>query len=143
MKSPSKKKIIKFEKQFAEWFKKNHKKLGFSRIIRGDIHKCPDFIMLRDGLEVGVELETIASNFILHKHDSSKVDEIWCLEKDIDLEKPIRVVTELVFKGPRKVTFSFNSELYKKFKEFCDKNAIMMSRKIEIWMEEFLKGDKK
>jgi len=26
--------IVKSEKQFAEWFKKNYKKLGFSKIIR-------------------------------------------------------------------------------------------------------------
>ena len=42
----------------------------------------------------------------------------------------------------QKVTLSIDKDLYKKFHEFCEDNAIMISRKIEIWMEEFLKNEK-
>lgn len=42
----------------------------------------------------------------------------------------------------RKVTISIDDDIYVKFQEYCEKNAIMMSRKIEIWMEEFLKKSK-
>jgi hypothetical protein len=42
-----------------------------------------------------------------------------------------------------KVTLSLNSKVYREFREYCDKNAIMISRKIEIWIENFLKNTKK
>jgi len=41
-----------------------------------------------------------------------------------------------------KVTLSLNSKVYREFREYCDANAIMMSRKIEIWIENFLKESK-
>ena len=41
--------IIKSEKQFAEWFKKNYRKFGYEKILRKDIRECPDFIMLKSG----------------------------------------------------------------------------------------------
>lgn len=44
-------KIIKTERDFAVWFRKNYKKIGYSKIVRGDISRCPDFIMLRRGKE--------------------------------------------------------------------------------------------
>lgn len=56
---------IKNEFEFKQWFRKNYKKLGFSKIIRGDIKTCPDFIMLKDNKKVNVELETPASDFIV------------------------------------------------------------------------------
>ena len=42
----------------------------------------------------------------------------------------------------KKVTLSVDSKLYEEFQKHCEKNAIMLSRKIEIWMEEFLKNEK-
>ena len=39
----------------------------------------------------------------------------------------------------KKVTLSINSEIYEEFQKYCEENAIMLSRKIEIWMEDFLK----
>lgn len=39
----------------------------------------------------------------------------------------------------KKVTLSLDSKVYDEFRKYCDKNAIMLSRKIEIWIEEFLK----
>ena len=38
----------------------------------------------------------------------------------------------------KKVTLSLNSELYDEFQEYCEENAIMLSRKIEIFIENFM-----
>ena len=35
----------------------------------------------------------------------------------------------------QKVTLSIDSEVYKNFKEHCEENAIMLSKKIELWMK--------
>ena len=59
----TKKKVIKNESELKKWVIKNYKKLGYSAIVRKDIGICPDLIMIRDGKEVRVELETVASNF--------------------------------------------------------------------------------
>ena len=135
--------IIKNERQFADWFKENYKKLGYSKILRGDISRCPDFIMLRDGKEVGVELETVSSNFLAHKHQLDKVDEILCLVKDIELGKPVKEVKQLTFEGNRKVTLSIESEVYEKFKKYCEENAFILSKKLELDMKKELEEDKK
>ena len=45
----------------------------------------------------------------------------------------------------KKVTLSLDSKTYDEFKEYCNKNAIMLSKKIEIWIKNFLdeaKNDK-
>lgn len=39
----------------------------------------------------------------------------------------------------KKVTLSLESKVYDNFQKYCEKNAIMLSRKIEIFMEDFLK----
>jgi len=89
------KKIIRSELEFSQWFKKNFKKLGYEKILKKDSGKFPDFIMLKKGKGVGIELETLSSNFILHKHDKSKVDEIVCLKKDVDIGVPTLEVKSL------------------------------------------------
>jgi len=90
-------KIIRSELEFSKWFKKNFKKLGYDEIVKDKKGKFPDFIMLRKGKNVGVELETLSSNFILHKHDITKVDEIVCIKKDIRLKVPVREVKGLKY----------------------------------------------
>lgn len=136
-------KIIKNEKQFAEWFRGNYKKLGFSKMIRGDISRCPDFIMLRDGKEIGIELETVASNFLAHKHQLDKVDEIICLVKDVELGKPVKEVKGLKFEGNIKVTLSIDSKIYDDFQKYCDDNAIMLSKIIELDMKKKMEEARK
>ena len=42
----------------------------------------------------------------------------------------------------KKVTLSFDSKVYDKFRKYCEENAIMLSKKIEIWMKEFLESKK-
>ena len=95
--------IIRNEAELSKWFVNNHKKLGYSKIIRKDIGKFPDFIMLKNKKEVLVELETLSSNFILHNHDEKKVDEIICIKNDIEnnvLKIPIIELNNLKY-APR------------------------------------------
>lgn len=88
-------KNIKNEYQLKKWFEKNFKKLGYYKIIRKDIGKFPDFIMLKNNKKVGVELETLSSNFILHNHDKRKVDEVICIKNDIEIGIPTREIKQL------------------------------------------------
>ena len=44
----------------------------------------------------------------------------------------------------KNVTLSLDEETYEEYKEFCKKNAIALSRSIEVFMEEKIKnGGKK
>lgn len=74
------------EREFRGWFKENYLLLGFDDIIEDNKNKTPDFIMLKDGEKVKVELETFSSNFILHGHKKEDVDVVICLLKDKDIE---------------------------------------------------------
>ncbi len=95
-----KKLIISSESEFSLWFLKNYKKLGYDKIIRGDIHKFPDFIMSKNNKEIKVELETELSNFILHKHNIKDVDEIICIKNNLGkgiIKKPIIKIKDLEY----------------------------------------------
>lgn len=78
------------EKDFHDWVFFNYNLLGFDRIITENRVRFPDFIMLKDGKEVRVEVETLSSNFILHKHNPKEVDLVICLVKNKEL--PVKVV---------------------------------------------------
>lgn len=39
----------------------------------------------------------------------------------------------------KKVTLSFDSKIYERFKKFCKDNAIMLSKKLELEMESIMK----
>ena len=45
--------------------------------------------------------------------------------------------------GKKKVTLSIDSKIYKDFQKYCESHAIMLSKKIELIMEEIMKGGKK
>jgi hypothetical protein len=40
----------------------------------------------------------------------------------------------------KKVTLSLEDSIYKKFQEYCDKNAIMLSKNVEIIMREIMEN---
>jgi len=42
----------------------------------------------------------------------------------------------------KKVTLSVEEKVYKDFQKFCDKNAIMLSKRIELAMKEIMEGKK-
>ena len=35
----------------------------------------------------------------------------------------------------QKVTLSIDTDIYKHFRSYCEENAIMLSKKIELWMK--------
>ncbi len=41
----------------------------------------------------------------------------------------------------KKVTLSIDRRVYDSFKKFCDKNAIMLSKRIEIEMKKIMGGE--
>ncbi|MEK6848190.1 MAG: hypothetical protein AABX65_00990 [Nanoarchaeota archaeon] len=41
--------------------------------------------------------------------------------------------------GQKNVTLSLDDETYEKYREFCKKNAIALSKSIELFMEEKIK----
>ncbi len=43
----------------------------------------------------------------------------------------------------KKVTLSLDDHVYKQFQTYCEDNAIMLSKKIELFMKEFLTTEKK
>ena len=92
-------KKIRSESEFKVWFKNNFRKLGYTKIIKDNKGKFPDFIMLKNKKRVGVELETLSSNFILHKHNPRKVNEVVCVKRDISLGIPTREVKELHYES--------------------------------------------
>lgn len=138
-------KTIKKESELKKWFIDNYPKLGYSKIIRKDIGICPDFIMSKDGKEIRVELETVTSNFLLHKHSFDDVDEIICVKKDIELKKPIIEINELNFKGStkRKVTLSMEDTVYDAYQKYCKENGLLLSRQVEMMMIKEIGGKKK
>ncbi len=42
----------------------------------------------------------------------------------------------------KKVTLSVESSVYNEFQKYCEENAIMLSKKMEIFMKEFLENQK-
>jgi len=130
-------KIVKNEKEFAEWFIRNYRKFGFSKIIKRNISTSPDFILLKNNKKIGVELETLASNFILHKHKISKIDLVFCLVKDVNLGITTIEIKDLEYQPKfRKVTLSINDKVYNKFQTFCRNNDINLSRRVERLIKE-------
>lgn len=45
--------------------------------------------------------------------------------------------------GKKRVTLFVESEIYDKFKEYCDKNGLVLSKRFERFMEGELKNKKK
>jgi len=45
--------------------------------------------------------------------------------------------------GQKNVTLSLDEDTYEKYKEFCKKNAVALSRSIEVFMEDKTKKGEK
>ncbi len=43
----------------------------------------------------------------------------------------------------KKVTLSLEADVYEEFQDFCEKNAIMLSKKIELAIKDILEKNKK
>lgn len=63
-------------------------------------------------------------------------------DKEIMTKIDVKDVLKKAKKKParEKVSFTFDSEVYKKFQEKCDKNKVAMSRVIEELMLQFIEG---
>ena len=105
--------IIYKESEFKMGFEKNYKRFGYSKILRKDIGIFPDFIMLKNDKQVRVELETRVSNFIIHGHSIKDVDDVLCIEKDINLNTNVIQVDDLTFVPKERITITIDKELLK------------------------------
>ena len=45
--------------------------------------------------------------------------------------------------GQKNVTLSLDKGVYEKYKEYCKKNAVALSRSIEVFMEDKVKKEEK
>lgn len=107
---------IRNESDLRNWFKKNYKKLGFTKIIKHDEGKFPDFLMLEGNKKIRVELEVKSSNFILHKHPVNRVDKVVCAIKDVELEVPLIEIPNIkIIKFDKKTPFSLEEQIYNIF----------------------------
>lgn len=77
------------ERDFNEWFYENYSLCGFDAIKERFAQQFPDYIMLKDGFEIRVELEVASSNFIAHRHDPAGVDVVLCLWIDKPISVPV------------------------------------------------------
>lgn len=116
---------IKDELDFKNWFKKNYKKLGFSKIIKSDNMRFPDFVVSENGKRTRVELEIKSSHFNLHKHNPKKVDKVVCIINDEKLEVPIIEVKgiKIVKWNAKDSNYSTKEQIYNLFK----KNKVVTS----------------
>jgi len=141
---------IKNELDFKRWFEKNFRKLGYLKIIKKDSGIFPDYIMLREDKEVGVELETLLSNFLLHKHSLKDVDEIVCVEKDIKIKKPVIKARGLRYESDivrvsatvNEETSNFINILLKKGSKYRNKSHVIESA-IKLLKKDEEKNEKK
>lgn len=109
---------IRNESDLRNWFKKNYKKLGFSKILKSNTKKFPDFIVLENRKKFYVELETKSSNFILHKHPNKKNVIVICIINDVKLKVPTIVIDKIrLMKFEEGDSFySIKKQIYKLFK---------------------------
>lgn len=105
-------KEISSEGEIVSWFKKNYKELGYDKIIKENKNTFPDFVMLKEGKKLNVEIEIKSSFFFLHKHPLDKVDEIICLEEDKKIDKKIILLENFRYLPPKakRVSISLNEE---------------------------------
>lgn len=123
-----------FEKEFHNWFKENYKLLGFDKLIVELKRGFPDFIMEMDGAILRIEIETVSSNFILHKHDPKKVDLVICMVKDRDLCVPIIEIRKFGGNFPHK-TIIVTSKIKKRLDRLklvgCESDNMTIERVLD------------
>ncbi len=133
--------MVRNESEFKDWFLDNFKTLGYSKIIKDNKGKFPDFFMLKNNKKIGVELETLLSNFILHRHNAEKVDEVVCIIKDISLKVPTIKVEGLKYESNTKRISATIDEKTEKIIEELLKKGIYRNKSHVI--EEAIKFFKK
>lgn len=83
----------------------------------------------------------------------------FCNERAIMLSRKIEIMLKLLidkplrlnpshsskhskFGKPQKVTLSIDPKVYSQFQKYCDENAIMLSKKIEMIMDEIMEAER-
>lgn len=82
--------ICGYEHEVIDWIKDNYKLFGYDNILEENKDKLPDFIMIKNGKKIRVEVEIYSSSFIKHKHDPKNVDEVLCVINDLEL--PVKTI---------------------------------------------------
>jgi predicted HTH transcriptional regulator len=124
---------IRDESDFRNWFKKNYKKLGFSKILESSTLRCPDFIVLENGKKIRIELEIKTSNFMLHGHSKNDVDKVLCIIEDVPLDIPtIKVDTiRLMNFEEGESRYSTKFQIYRLFR----KNKILTTSEVSSLLQ--------
>ncbi len=141
-------KKFKSEKSFAKWFEKNYKLLGFKKIIpypEGWQRQqgVPDYKVLIDNKEIGVELETLSSHYKRHHHDDKKVDLVLCLVEDKKLKVNTIEITSFDFTGREMFTVPLFIDITEKkkikFKVECIRSGVSIKDVINSAVDNYLK----
>jgi len=115
------------ERQFHDWFKNNFLLFGFDRIITEEKNGFSDFVMEKNKKEVRVKLETLSSNFMLHKHNPKAIDLVICLIKDMPIPVKTLEITPFEYENSRKGFVSLQ----------IDKEALACLKKMGIRDESY------
>lgn len=130
------------ERTFHKWVGNNFHLFGFDSLLESNYHKSPDLVMTKNGKKIKVEVETLSSNFILHKHDPNEIDLVICLIKNKEL--PVKTIEIEPFEfelGPDSITKT-SVNLSKKQIEWFHKYHVNLSSVIREKVEEFIKEHK-
>lgn len=93
------------EEEFHRWVEENYFYFGFDSVIRSSKTRYPDMVVMKNGKQLRVEIETYSSNFLRHQHDPSKTDMVICLVNDVEL--PVKTIEIEKFTSPAVATISF------------------------------------
>lgn len=85
------------ERKLKNWFENNFEHFGFNKIKEKKRRDTPDYIMLKNGEEINVKIESISSNFFKKGHDSNDVDMVICLFVDQELPVETREIIDVLF----------------------------------------------
>lgn len=130
-------KKVKSEEEVCNWFEDNFKQLGYDSIIERNKRSFPDYVMVKNGEKVKVEIETVLSHFNYHKHNLDDVDDVVCIKKDTDL--PLNVIClNDVFSFRDRTSIMVDKEFKNKFKRaFLEYKS--EQDKLDLSQQEFLK----
>lgn len=127
------------EKDFCIWIRKNYRVLGFDRIIKENVRGAsPDFIFEKEGKNIKVEVETLSSHFLIHKHKPSDFDLVICLVEDKKIPVKTIVVNGLEFDDPNSyfTNIRISSEDKKRLSKYKIHNNQSFQEVIKILLDE-------
>lgn len=103
------------EEEVCALFESKAPRFGIMKLKRNR-GKGPDYLGVRDGKTIRIEVEKSSSDFLKHGHDPAEVDLVMCLSQDCDLPVPI---TRLVQKRPTVEEFKAQIDRMDNFGLMC------------------------